>query len=184
MGTRQSSHGKQLASWPRAVALVVSIVGLIGGVTAAGVGAQTTSTPFQCKKKYKPGKERTRCIKRLVTEKPGTSCKHPLESGVDGEGFKTGDTKDFSINVKKTSVEVSSSEPEPKSYQLEAVIHNPRIVICSAAVTEVVNNLTTGKRDHQVYHPAIGAHGGVSAEFSISPRPYAWWIEVFGRLVK
>lgn len=102
------------------------------GAVLSGAGAQVASTPktvFQCKKKYKPGMTRTRCITRVKSQKPGTSCAHPLESGIASDGAQTGDTKDFSVGTILTGRRGPETEPEPTHFRLEVTIHNPQVVI-------------------------------------------------------
>mgnify|MGYP001217605702 CR=1 FL=1 len=118
--------------------------------------------------------------------KPGSSCAHPLESGIVGDGAKAGDTKDISVNRKDVTMPSGAgSSPEPTVFELEVTVRNPRIVICGASVTHITINLTTGQREKHIYHPAIGPHGGLSSPVAyIRDRSnYAEYMEVFARLV-
>jgi hypothetical protein len=77
---------------------VVSAASLMA-IGATGAGAQTSpghvmvhsahstnqpKTVFQCKQRYRPGtRKRASCIKRVASEKPGSSCAHPIKSGIN-----------------------------------------------------------------------------------------------------
>ena len=83
-----------------------------GRVSRAHDASTTPKTVAQCKGKFKRGSTaRTRCIKRVEAEKPGTSCAHPLFSGfaVDGAVSQKSDTKDFTVKYKRDS-EIQSRE--------------------------------------------------------------------------
>jgi hypothetical protein len=94
--------------------------------------------------------------------RPGTSCAHPLESGMATDGAGIGDTKDYSVTVKQVNSEPHEGT-EPKPVRVSVTIHNPRVVLCSVEVDVIVSNPTTGIRKKYIYHPAISPNGGLSS---------------------
>lgn len=151
--------GANLIAWLSMAALLVPVT-FVGTATASSTPPQTV---FGCKKRFQPGSsQRAACIKRVVSQKPGSSCAHPLESGMATDGASTGDTKDFTVTTKTISEE-NSVHPEPRIEEVEVTIHNPRVVLCSVTVNETVTNRSTYARESHVYHPTISPHGGLSS---------------------
>lgn len=120
-------------------------------------------TVFQCQKAFKRrSSQRAACIKRLASEKPGSSCAHPLLSGMASDGASGGDTKDYTVTTKTIS-ENPKSRPGPSTDEIEVIIHNPRVILCGVTVYETVTNPPAYTRENHVYHPTISPHGGLSS---------------------
>ena len=81
----------------RRIVLLLAFLGVLAlcGQGSAWLSSQATATPVaqaakapetaaQCRQRYKPhSKARAACIKRVNSEKPGSSCAHPIKAGVD-----------------------------------------------------------------------------------------------------
>src|ERR1700722_8091358 len=137
--------------------------------SAQATSASTPKTAFQCDKKFKPGSQRTACIKRVASEKPGSSCKYPLHSGqaFDGSTSQNSDTKDFTVKVRIDS-ETSPGEPSAgntKVLTLEATVHNPRIEICRAVIFSYPPPTISQHVSEQSVK--ISPHGGAASPLTI-----------------
>jgi hypothetical protein len=137
-------------------------------------------TVFQCKKAFKSGSsQRAACIKRVESQKPGTSCKYPLESGIATDSVAVGDTKEISVTEIVLS-ENPKSLPGPWIFKYEVTLINPRIVICSLEVDETVRT-ATGARENRVKHLTISPHGGVSSSVEVPETTAFFAVRAFGR---
>jgi hypothetical protein len=149
------------------LAVCVLAVATAGG-TALAASAHTTAKPtteFQCKKAFAKGShQRAACIKRIKSEKPGISCKHPLFSGraVDNGTAQKSDLKDFIVNEKidRTHLSGEVGFKNTVTFQAEVVVHNPRVVLCRVEVVEF-----EGKGRH--WPLKISPHGGLSSELTL-----------------
>jgi hypothetical protein len=112
---------------------------------------------------------------------PGSSCAHPLESGMATDGAAIGDTKDFTVTTKQISKE-SSVRPEPRILRVAVNVHNPRVLLCGVEVTDIFRNPATGAREKRVSHPTISPHGGLSSPVTESATVVLFSVRVYGRL--
>ena len=100
--------------------------------------------------------------------KPGSSCAHPLFSGLTGEG-PAGDLREFTIKPKI----LSNPEPgssKPMTFELEVVVINPHILICSVEVIDAGYNYETDRYEKSrvhFYHLSISPHGGLSSPVTV-----------------
>jgi hypothetical protein len=101
-------------------------------------------------------------VARAKAKRPGSSCAHPLKSGMASDGVSAGDTKDYTVTTKVIS-ENPKSRPGPSIDEIAVTIHNPRVVLCSVSVYETVTEPPSYVRTTHVYHPAIPPHGGLSS---------------------
>lgn len=117
-----------------------------------------------------------------TTPKPGSSCAHPVYSS-QTLGGPAGDIKDFRVRFKTVS-NPEPGTPTPETEQVEVAVTNPRIIICSAIVTDLGYNHATGRYEHarrHVYHLSIGPHGGLSSSITVPANAHVV-AQVFARI--
>lgn len=179
MGADQS---RTRARRPKALGACLVAVLMVGvgspatliATASASHATQSQSRPktvSQCEQKFGPGSNtRAACIRRVRNEKPGTSCKHPLASGISAAG-PAGDLKD--VGVKRLILsETHPGEPREgdfTTFKVEVTRHNPRAVMCSLTVSEFRESTATPGRIERgkVYHLTIGPQGGVSSAVTV-----------------
>ncbi len=138
--------------------------------TAAQPLKPAPKTVFQCQKKFKGSKQRkarSACIQRVKSEKPGTSCAHPLISGWQGAAH-VGDARDFTVEIQGVDPNLPNGSIE--HMYLEITVHNPRVVLCPKAEI-IVDYKTTEELLHSVpgvgreltYFVSVEPHGGTSS---------------------
>jgi hypothetical protein len=148
------------------------------GLVAGKVKPPTT--PFQCKKKFRPrSKARRACIKLVESQKPGSSCKHPLFSAfaVDGASSQGSDLKDFTVKFKLDRRNKSGERGESITFHAEVIVSNPRLVMCRLVVAESKGGGPRGRN----YPLSIGPHGGLSSQLTL-PAGTAFGIIGYARL--
>lgn len=169
-------------------ATVCAMAALAATVTmtaAAQAHAAAPKTVAACKHRFGTGsatdrQRRAACIKRVKDEKPGSSCRHPLESRVATDGESVGDLKDYTVTLLQLS-ENPQSLPGPRIVRVNVVIHNPRVVLCSIEADEIRNDLATGTRVKHVFHPTISPHGGLSTPLAEQEGDVLFGVRVFAR---
>jgi hypothetical protein len=133
--------------------------------TAKAPVAQAAFTPktvAQCKEWYRPhSKGRAACIKRVNSEKPGTSCMHPLISSQTSYG-PGGDKADF-------TVELGGYNPNLLPGELQHVwaivtLQSNRVVICPKVT---ILDEPHGPSSRQRYYVSVGPQGGVSSSVTV-----------------
>jgi hypothetical protein len=67
--------------------------------TRTSRAAVQPKTVFQCQKRFKAGPKRSACVKRVMSEKPGASCAHPVTSWLSQTQEPYGDHKDMPIEL-------------------------------------------------------------------------------------
>ncbi len=130
------------------------MVAVMSSTTQASLPAPKTVAG--CKKRYPHNsKERLKCIHRVEASSK-TSCS--LETKLVG-GLEEGDKKDFGV----------AATEEGSNIRIVVKVHNPKIIICSAAVTFLnytggLETDSTGTHPKEVTYPAtISQHGGTSS---------------------
>lgn len=162
--------------------ICLALLPVVFGVPAVSQAQSTPKTISQCKQAFKRSRSRrAACIKRVESDKPGSSCAHPLESGMATDGAAIGDTKDFTVTAKQINDE-NSVHPEPRVEEVEVTIRNPRVLICSVKVYETTTNPSTHARETHIYQPTISPHGGLSSPV-IEPLTILYFsVQVYARL--
>lgn len=100
--------------------------------------------------------------------KPGSSCAHPLFSGLSLEG-PDGDLGEFTVKPKI----LSNPEPgssKPMTFELEVTIINPHILICSVEAIDEGYNYETDRYEKSrvhFYHLSISPHGGITPSVTV-----------------
>ncbi len=158
-------------------ALVACLVALLGvgmsppaELTATAQASHATpvqskpKTVSQCEQKFRPeSAARVSCIKRVKSEKPGSSCAHPLVSAISAAG-PSGRTDDVRLKFNTIHKPENPGSGEPVTYKIEVTNLNPRVVDCSLTVSEFRENETTGRIERgKVFHLPIGPGGGMSS---------------------
>jgi|SRR5665213_919242 len=152
--------------------ITVALATALLWVLAVSHAQAKPTTPFQCKKEFKRGSKnwvnnRAACIKRLKREKPGISCKHPVESRSNVDGSRSGDTKDFVTElIFHSTDEVEFGEPV--RVQLKVTILNPAHVkrICPRAL---IGDIVRGSEAPHPGLPIINYYVHVPPNGGLSP---------------
>ena len=99
----------------------------------------------------------------------------------DSSGTQFGDTKDFSVKFKLVGTPPPESSPGAVA-KVEVVVHNPRIIMCSATISgwEAIPGGPT--RLTKPFHLSIGAHGGLSSPAILPAYFYAPEAQAYARL--
>lgn len=126
---------------------------------------------------YREAGDRSARFRRLVISfarspvPQGATCSYPLMASVQG-----GDSKDYQVAWHPDT-------PARGQYTFQVTINNPRVSICGAVVELVENFAGLNARVLQVFHPAIGLHGGLSSPMPAPQRPdEVLLVWVYGRL--
>jgi hypothetical protein len=152
-----------------ALILGIALIGAVSMTTA--VGATTPQTAFQCQSRYGPGSKRAHCLAQVKSEKPGSSCSHPLRTETSGLEQK-GARKDFTVEVLGKNPEAPSGAPW--HVQVSVKVLNPRIVMCPHVELKTwVWTLEEEERGIplpgklRTFFPAIDPHGGFSEPLTV-----------------
>jgi hypothetical protein len=156
------------ASIPGVCLALLMIFGLYIQDAHSQTAARSASIPktiSQCQRKFgRRPKARAACVRRVRSEKPGSSCAHPLYSSLAAAG-PSGDTKDVQLKFKTIHQPLNPGSSEPGTFEVEVINLNPRAVDCSLIVSEFPESTTMpGKIERgKVFHLAIGPGGGTSS---------------------
>lgn len=140
-------------------ARVLPAASLLSHATSAQPNPKTVA---QCKETFKRGsKARARCTKRVASEKPGSSCTHPLISNQSSYG-PGGDKADFTVELKGFNPNLMPGE----SQHVWAVVtlHSNRVVICPKVT---ILDEPHGPSSRRRYYVSVGPQGGISSAVTV-----------------
>jgi hypothetical protein len=150
-----------------------------GAHTGRTTASTTPKTVFQCQKAFRGHKTKlASCIKRVKSEKPGTSCAHPLTSEENAAAEHHGDVKDFSVNVVGYNPNIPVGGQE--HVRVQVTLHGSRVVLCSKVTLRDASR-TNEEELHEVpgpgtlhtYSLSIAPSGGLSSQATILVGSYS-----------
>jgi hypothetical protein len=171
----------------KAIFGTVIAVLILAGSASSGYAATRVvpKTAFQCKKAFKSSVKRAACIKRVAAEKPGASCKHPLQSeyAKDAEHVGSG-AKHMPISVEPTDptpnylyfIGRHLEPPQVTNYLSISFESDSKVVICEAELKTYEEPNGSIVKRHKL---PTGPHGDKPFVIGITEGNFR--VNVFGR---